>query len=229
MSQHDKFYSVNEDDPLLDAVDLFGQGLHRVVLLNNEKKLVGIISQSDAAKYFYKQLQKKEYLFLADKTVGDLKIVHEGVIKLDEHATVLDGLKLMQSHGLSSIALTNKKGVIISNFSISDIKYLLKLNKLDLLHYTCSQFIKEVRLKKDQENDYKTSLPVFVCTKDSTLQHVVGKLSATRTHRVWVVKSSADHTVVGVVSLSDILKFLTPKESQHRWKHQPFIAFVPSS
>jgi len=38
MSKHDKFYSVNEDHPLLDAVEYFGKGLHRILVLDNEKK-----------------------------------------------------------------------------------------------------------------------------------------------------------------------------------------------
>jgi len=229
LSQHNKFYTVNEDDCLLTAVEFFGQGIHRVCILNKDRKITGVLSQSDAIAYFYNELRKPENKWLAEKSVGELKIVHEGVISLEENATVLEGLKLMQSKGLSSIALTDKKGAVTSNFSMSDIKYLIHLDQLNLLHHTCAQFIQEVRLKKDQENDYKTSLPVFVITKDQTLEHVVGKLQATRTHRVWVVQSPGDHRAVGLVSLSDILKALTPQTSEHLWEHHPYMTFVPST
>jgi len=129
-----------------------------------------------------------ELKWLGKKTVGELKIVHEGVVSLDETATVFDGLKLMYEKGLSSVALVNNKGWVTSNFSISDIKYLLHLDQLNLFHHTCAQFIQHIRMEKDKENDYKTTLPVFTITRDCPLEQAVGKLYATRTHRLWVVE-----------------------------------------
>jgi len=227
LSQHNKFYTVNEDDPLLNAVEFFGQGIHRVCLLNKERKLTGILSQSDAINYFYQELKKPELKDLAEKSIGDLKIIHEGVVSLDENSSVLEGLKLMHNNGLSSIALIDKKGCVTGNFSISDIKYLLHLDQLNLLHSTCAAFIQDVRLKKDKEGGYKTVLPVFIISHTDTLEHVVGKLVATQVHRVWVAQSSTERKPVGVVSLSDILKFLTPKTSLHLWEHHPYLKFVP--
>jgi len=164
---------------------------------------------------------------LQKKSISDLKIIHEGVVSLDENSSVLEGLKLMHSKGLSSIALIDQKGCITANFSMSDFKYLLHLDQLNLLHYTCAGFVQDIRLKKDKDNDYKTILPVFVITHTDTLEHVVGKLVATQVHRVWVVQSSTERKPVGVVSLSDILKVLTPKTSLHYWEHHPYIKFVP--
>jgi len=133
----------------------------------------------------------------------------------------------VHNRGLSSIALTDMKGWITSNFSMSDVKYLLHLDQLNLLRETCAKLVQDIRLKKDKENDYKTILPVFVVTHNDTLEHVVGKLVATQVHRVWVIQSPSDRKPVGVVSLSDILKFFTPKTSLHYWEHHPYIKFVP--
>jgi len=55
LSQHDKFHSVLDSDTLLGAVEYFGQGQHRVVVLNKKKELVGLLSQSDALRYLEKK------------------------------------------------------------------------------------------------------------------------------------------------------------------------------
>jgi len=148
---------------------------------------------------------------------------------LEENATVFDALKALHTNGLSSIALTDSKNLLTANLSVADFKYLLQRDQLDALHLTCKLFVQEVRICKDRENDFKTTLPVFVVTKDSTLFHTLGKLIATKTHRLWVVKSSSDHHLIGCISLSDILRGLTPKNSQHRWEEHPYIDFVPAS
>jgi len=64
LSQHDKFYSVEEDSSLLDAIDFFAKGMHRVVVLNQSKELVGVLSQSDALKYFFHKLEKSDDEYL---------------------------------------------------------------------------------------------------------------------------------------------------------------------
>jgi len=192
---------------------------------------VGILSQSDALSYFHKKLTSGDLEWLKNKTLDELKLWHEGVVSIDESATVLEGLKLMYNKGLSSVAVidSEKRNFISANMSMTDIKYLVHQGKLDSLKLPIKTFVQEVRLAKDREAEYKTSLPVFVVTKDTTLQAAVGKLVATRTHRLWIVKSLLNHEVVGVVSLSDILRGLTPPHSQHRWKHQPYITFVPAA
>jgi len=136
----------------------------------------------------------------------------------------------MHEHGLSSIAVTKAEGsnIISANLSMTDIKYLIRLDKIVALRLPVKKFIQEVRIAKDIENDFKTVLPVFVVTSNTTLEQTCGRLAATRTHRLWIVKSLLDHTLCGVVSLSDILHRLTPSHSQTGWKHHPYIHFVPS-
>lgn len=55
----------------------------------------------------------------------------------------------------------------------------------------------------------KDKLPVFDVTETSTLGYALGKMVATRAHRVWVV-DRARGKPVSVVSLTDIYKVLLP-------------------
>eukprot|EP00457_Paulinella_chromatophora_P005971 gb/GEZN01005989.1/.p1 GENE.gb/GEZN01005989.1/~~gb/GEZN01005989.1/.p1 ORF type:complete len:372 (+),score=43.26 gb/GEZN01005989.1/:72-1118(+) len=228
LSKHNHFHSVYDTSPLIEAVAFFGQGQHRVLVLNKSRDIVGILSQSDALQYLKKNIKASG---MADVTLESLKVIapKEQVVAIPQDRSVLDALKLMQSKAVSSLAMVDREGNLCGNFSITDIKYLLKLGRLDTLHHSVHDFIRKVRLAKDMEMHGKTQALVFTATTDAKLESVVGKLAATRAHRLWIIHnpSSTDRGVAGVVTLSDILRTLTPKESQALWKHQPLISFVP--
>jgi len=170
----------------------------------------------------------KELSALGDQTLSELDLVPgaKDVVTVTEDASVLDAFKILNSKGLSSIALVNHKGELMANLSMADIKYLLQFNRLDLLFQSTKHFIQEVRLAKDKEHEYKSQAPIFTVTKDTSFKHAVGKLLATKSHRMWVTKDSLAHHPIGVITLSDILRVLTPKATAK--KHWPFISFVPA-
>jgi len=154
--------------------------------------------------------------------------VRKKVTSVPQDASVLDAFKVMNKENYSSVAVLDHQGTVVANFSLTDIKYLLKLDKLDLLHKNLKEAIQQIRLEKDRENEYKSQMPVFTVTRDTSLKRAVGKLLATKSHRLWIVKDSIDHHPVGVLSLSDLLHILTPKQSAKHWSKHPLIDFVPA-
>jgi len=168
---------------------------------------------------------------LGEKTLEELKLAaisdKKNLVSVPQERSVLEAFKLLHEKHLTSIAVLDVRGNIVANLSMTDIKYLLKLDMLDLLHSSCKQAIQQIRLEKDRENEYKSVIPVFTVTKDSSLKRAIGKLLATKAHRLWVTADAVDHRPIGVLSLSDVLHLLTPSESVHNWAKHPLIQFVP--
>ncbi len=89
--------------------------------------------------------------------------------------------------------------------------------------------MKDVRLRKDKENAFETKVPVFQLPQTATLRKAIGSLCATRTHRIWVV--TPDHKPIAVVTLSDILRILTPRTNAYYANAPPGVKpvrFVPA-
>lgn len=61
---------------------------------------------------------------------------------------------------------------------------------------------------QDKEFQYQTHANVYHVKKTTTLGKVVAMLAAVRTHRLWV--TNAQEKPIAVVTLSDVLRILTP-------------------
>jgi CBS-domain-containing membrane protein len=224
LSQHDKFHSVQSDAPLLSAVQYFGLGQHRVFVLDKEKAIKGVLSQSDALKFLDKHMDDTG---LGLSTIESLGVIRprEQVVHVPDDQSVLQALKLMQSHGVSSLCVT-RGGALAGNFSMGDVKYLLKLGRLSTLLQPLKAVLQNIRLAKDHERKHESQVPTFTTTPDMCFGKAVGRLVATRSHRLWVIDSQRQ--VHGLMSLSDVLRTLTPKKARDHWKEFPLISFVPA-
>ncbi|KAJ3182626.1 cell separation during budding [Geranomyces variabilis] len=208
ISQRNPFYSVIEQTHLLQVAALFSSTIHRVAVMN-DAGLRGIISQSTVIQYLYKNIEKfPDVQSVFAKSIKELGLGTKSVIAVDGTTSVLDALKLMSKNDVSSLAVLSVTGGIIANLSMSDIKWVLRSSKFNLLWQTCLQFVGFI----DSEQgimDGRDKLPVFDVLETSTLGYAVGKMIATKAHRVWVVERAAGPPL-SVVTLTDVFKQITP-------------------
>jgi len=101
---------------------------------------------------------------------------------------VLDALELMNSEGISSLAVVDGQHNVTGNISLADIKYLTRSSSIPLLKGSCFHFL-SVILTDRGTNDGKDSYPVFHVNPQSSLAHTVAKLVATQAHRMWIVET----------------------------------------
>ncbi|CAG8520789.1 13245_t:CDS:10 [Gigaspora rosea] len=184
LSKKNPFYSVLPETSLLQVVELFGSGTHRVAVVDANGIIKGILTQSRVVNYFYQNVTKFppiEQLF--PKTLNELDI---GKVK----------------NGLSSIAIVDSEGMLLGNISMTDVKYVLRSYSHSLMWKTCHQFVSHVRSGQGLE-DGQDRYPVFDVRPTSTLGYTIAKLSATKAHRLWVIDEQM--RAVGVVSLTDVL------------------------
>ncbi|EIE86289.1 hypothetical protein G6F46_003831 [Rhizopus delemar] len=204
LSQKNPFYSILPEATLLSAVEEFAYGIHRVCVLNPDGSIKGILSQSTATRYLYaNQRNFPDIERIMNKTLRQLGLGVSDVIAVNADSPVLDALSLMSKHGISSVAVLGHMGMVLGNISMTDVKFIMKSYKHQLLWETCFQFVSLVRTQQGVE-DGQDRIPVFDVRLDTTLGFAVAKLLATKSHRVWVIDER--EKAIGVVSLTDVMR-----------------------
>ena len=102
-------------------------------------------------------------------------------------AQLADALTLLHNEGVSSLAVLDNSSNVVGNISVADVKLLTKSSSLPLLRNTCIHFVSYILSNRGMENG-KDSFPVFHVTPMNTLAHIVAKLVATKSHRLWVTE-----------------------------------------
>ncbi|KAI9101263.1 hypothetical protein DFS34DRAFT_464154 [Phlyctochytrium arcticum] len=238
LSHKNPFLSVMAETRILQIAELFSRGIHRVAVMNDE--LQGIISQSTVIQYLYANVSWPTSLFpssshrkliyekknptqlkqfpeiqtLFSKTLTELGLGSKSVISISSSTSVMEALKLMSKNDVSSLAILSDQpdGGILANLSMSDIKWVMRSFRFNLLWETVLHFVGFVDSEQGVR-DGKDKVPVFDVLESSTLGFAVGKMVATRAHRVWVVERTAGPPV-SVVTLTDVFRVITPGGGQ---------------
>ncbi|KAI9017332.1 hypothetical protein BC832DRAFT_544253 [Gaertneriomyces semiglobifer] len=212
ISNRNPFYSVIEETPLLQLAELFSRGIHRVTVVDGEN-LKGIISQSTLVKYLYGNARRfPELQPILSRSLTDLGLGSKHIIAVESGTPVTEALKLMVKKDVSSLAVLDFAGGVVANLSLSDVKWMMKSGKFNLLWESCLRFVSFVDYEQGVI-DGKDKLPVFDVLEGSTLAFAVGKIVATRAHRVWVVERVGGPPI-SVVTLTDVFKVLLPRQSR---------------
>ncbi|KAJ9666496.1 cell separation during budding [Coniosporium apollinis] len=173
---------------LTRAVEVFGSGIHRVIVVKEgTSDVVGILTQLRLVRFFWENRNTFPALeHLYQQCLKDLNIGSKTVIAINGDRPLSDALELMNHEGVTSLPVLDNSNNVIGNISNVDVRLLTKTTSLPLLRSSCIHFI-SVILSERGMNDGKDSFPVFHVNPFSTLAHTVAKLVATRSHRMWVV------------------------------------------
>lgn len=103
------------------------------------------------------------------------------------HTPLSDALTLMNDEGLTSVAVVDNGRNVVGNISTKDVRHLTTTSSAPLLSESCMHFLAVILNERGVEKG-RDAFPVFYVTPLSTLAHTVGKLTATRSHRMWIVQ-----------------------------------------
>ncbi|RMJ23069.1 hypothetical protein PHISP_06074 [Aspergillus sp. HF37] len=151
---------------VLKAVETFGGGLHRVVVVDESKnnEAVGIFSQFRLVKFLWENGRSFPVIDqLYPQYLKDLTIGSQEVISINGDKALCEALQLMNGEGITSLAVVDNQFNVVGNISTADVKLLTRSSSLHLLHNT-----------------------FFHVNPTSTLAHTVAKVVATKSHRLWV-------------------------------------------
>jgi len=201
-SRTDSFRSVFPDGTVFQLMqELLTGKVHRAPIVDERNNITAIISQSDIIQLIAQNLN-----FLGSvgqKTVGELQLgTLEGLITMSVNAKAIHAYYLMYFHKVLGVGIVLPNGVLIGNLSASDIRSLSQQNFSSLL-LPVSEYLRMV-----QGVNMKPPASVSLNT---TLETVIQKLFFYRLHRLWIVNDKQEP--VGVISLTDVIKFFSSFEA----------------
>lgn len=200
LSHVQSFRFCHRDDSLLRAFPVFGSGIHRIAVVDDEGGFLGVISQSDAISCIHKYADSLQSVL--SKSLEQLEIARKSIICCGLDTVVLEALGMMQENFISSVGVVDENGSLIGVLSMTDIRHVFREKAFAVLKSTAHDFLAEIRQRYSKVQG-KASYPVFAVRPNASLHDVINKLVSTRAHRIYV---TVEERPVGVVSLTDILR-----------------------
>lgn len=190
------FLKFKEGDTLLKAVEAFGNGVHRVAIVDSHNKITGVLSQRRAIKFLWENARRFPSLeFLLNSTLLELKIGSARPITIQGDLPLIEALQKMFNENVSSLAVIDKNKQLVGNISIVDVKNVSSTKNSHFLFKPVTSFISYNLSQKGIEKG-QDQYPIFHVNQQSSLGRVIAKLVATQSHRLWIVESrtSAQHS-----------------------------------
>ncbi|KAJ2897674.1 cbs domain containing protein [Zalerion maritima] len=189
--RRDDIVTLPADAKLEKAMEIFGSGIHRLLVLDENSEVLGILSQLRLVEFFWNEAINFPAIdWLYPHLLRDLGIGSQKIIAINADNPLADALTLMNTEGLSSVAVVDNGLNVVGNISSVDVKHLTSAASAPLLKSSCMHFISVILSERGMEKG-RDSYPVFYVNPYSTLAHTVAKLVATRSHRMWVVESAS--------------------------------------
>jgi len=192
--------------------ELLEKRAHRVIITDEQGKLVNIITQSTVCRFVDVIF---DLLPRAEQSVEQLGCYSKQVFTINEHEKAINAFKLMKEKKVSGIGVVDDLGTLIGVISADDLKligYDLALFS-HLLKVTVKEYLEEVsesasiRSHVFQVMQNLTNRPAIVkCSLSSRFGYLLKMVNFYRVHRIFVV--DPDDKAVAVVSLTDILNVL---------------------
>lgn len=187
------FVKLKEHESLFKAVEAFGNGVHRVAIVNSANKISGILSQRRTIRFLWENARRFPSLeFLLNSTLQDLKIGSTSPITIQGDQPLIEALQKMFDERVSSLAVIDKNKSLVGNISIVDVKNVSSTKNSHLLFKPVTNFISYNLSQKGIERG-QDQFPIFHVSQQSSLGRVIAKLVATESHRLWIVESRGGH------------------------------------
>lgn len=207
--RHEQLVSLPPDEFLPGAIEVFGSGIHRLLITTQEGETIGVVSQLKVLEFFWNEginfpvIDRLYPALLRDLQIGSQQIIAIKYVlrhlppffiymltTTSADATLAEALVLMSNEGLTSLAVIDNASNVVGNISTADTRLLTSAASMPLLQQPCMHFITVILTERGMEKG-RDSVPVFYVTPYSTLAGTVAKLVATRSHRMWVVESAS--------------------------------------
>jgi len=208
VSKKDQFIPVYAHGSVYQLIEgVFYKGIHRVPVMDENNKIISIVTQSDMLNFLTKQMEilVKD---LGNITINQLDLGTKNVITMSANAQAIHAFYLMYAHKVSAVAIVNSLGSMIANLSASDIRGLEQQHFESLL-LPVTQYI--------SNQMGKVKAPI-TCSLNTDFQTVLLKMSLFRIHRIWIVDEN--DKPIGVISQTDVMKKLSEFQDPKNFKEE---------
>jgi len=202
LARRNPFHSVKHGASLQEVVEILARGVRRVPVIDNNDKVVNIVSQSSIVQFLNKHLPEVSSLF--EEKVENVRLGTSPVISVTKETSAIDVFRMMDHHMRSGVAVVDGTGTLLGYTSGMDLKLFIQTPSVSVLQLPIMQFLSQIR---SQSIDIST--PVTSLSLHEPLSLLVGKLAATRAHRIFIVTNY--YHPARVVSIVDLLRYLLEK------------------
>jgi len=235
LSEKNPLIELPHDASVIALLGVFSSGLHRVLVkspVGSSESHLGMISDRRLLSYFSAFARSSNgaapplpsiqpsssFLRYVSNPLSSLPLpslnLHSEVVAVHSSNTVLDAMRMMSDLGVSSVAVLEEGGTLLSAVSITDIgQTVVPSQSNQILSMNIQQLVSRIKMPHGS-TDGADRYPVYSVFPSSTLAYTVQKLLATNSHRVFVISetpgSASPSTglrgnLSGVVSIVDIL------------------------
>ena len=211
-SGRNPFHPVALDATLLDVARLMGKhNIHRVPVLDGER-IVNVITQSDVVAVL-DRARTTELAELGGLQVQEVDVGSTDVVTVDIHAKALEAFKMMMAMRVSAVGVTGEGGELVAVCSARDVRELAyskhapgQQGKLmfEDIYLSTGELLRKLRKRELSVN---MRAPIVACNDHENFSHIIGRLAASRIHRIFVVDK--DNRPVRVIALGDVLRLIT--------------------
>jgi len=198
LARRHPFRPVAAGATLAEVFKALGKSTARVPVVNEDGKVVQIISQSALIAF----LDKQKGLPVSEP-IDALEIGSTPVITVPKELSAIETYKILDTTNRSGIAILDEQGKICSATSARDLKGFLSNPSLERLSLPIFEFLKEIR-----RESIDIAAPTITVEGHDTLRLCIGKLAATRVHRIFVVDGNTSYKPIRVVSVKDIVAWV---------------------
>jgi len=210
ISGRNDFHTIRYDKPLQDVISMLtNPHIHRVAVVNEQKDIVGFISQSALIDFFYKNKDRLEpglKKFLDEKleswitSSGPVQVIH-----MQEF--LIEAFRRIWENQISGIGVVDDEGRLVANISASDLKKLHVFPVGELIGQLYQPIKKFLNIRADiKDKVMMANIPKaepIVVSKNDTMSTILELTSTKHIHRVFLVDEK--QKPVAVISLCDIL------------------------
>jgi len=207
MSRRNPFHPVNKGYSLFTAIEILARehGLHRIPVIEQDRKLVNIVTQTQVVHYLNRYLPKLGPI--KDKPISMMPSAKSTVFKVTEDDLAIEAFKLMHNKDITGVAVVNTDGKLVGAISHSDLKLIQADGRMFWRLY---QTVKNFLLKNRKEGYERPTHPI-VAAPNETIETALKKFDESHVHRIFVVDEH--HKPIGIVTLKDILAEIINVES----------------
>jgi CBS domain-containing protein len=205
LSRRNKFVKVSADQNLYDvAILLSDSSIHRVPVVDNNGKVINIISQSNINQLLALQLQN-EAVNRSGPSIDSINIgTHKNIITIHQNAAVIDAFRILDKKKISGIALIDDTGRMVGVTTGKDLGLFLEYADIKLLEQPIGTYLKYIRTRSQNILE----VPAVAVFGKSKLVYAIGLIASTKIHRLFICDSEEAYRPVGVISITEILRYL---------------------
>eukprot|EP01147_Barroeca_monosierra_P010753 gene10753-2841_t len=191
-------------DPSLSVWDalkmLLGERIHRLPVIDSYTgNALCILTHKRILQFIYLNVIEKNQMNILRLKLADAQIgTYENLAFIHPHTTLSCTLKLFSKHRVSALPIVNEDGTVIDIYAKHDVINLARERTYNNLDVTVIDALRH------RQNDFEG---VQTCLLSHTMQQIVEQIFTANVHRLVVVDELG--RLKGVLSLSDILSFLT--------------------